>query len=136
MKIPLSPEEYALGLSMMVADHVHLARWMMLRCPPVAKRAIVALAFGGDQSDVQWRALASYALHEVKLIEGERPLRPMEHQIRTIAERIYDASLAVGERLGIDMFPEDTDRPAARAELDRAFERAALSLLDLEGDPS
>lgn len=127
--LTITPEEYALGIDMLVADHLHLARYVVLRCPPVADRAVVALVFSED-SDVPWRQLASYALHELKVTEAERPLTPMECQLRTIAERIYDTSLVVGRRLGIEMFPEKTDR--TRRALDAAYQRAVAQLTTKE----
>ena len=126
-RLTITRDEYALGIDMFIADHIHLARYVVLRCPLVAGRAVVALAFN-DDADSEWRQLASYALHELKVTEAERELTPMEGQVRSIAERIYDTSLTVGRRLGLDLFPADSDRAAARRKLDEAFDRAVFEL--------
>jgi hypothetical protein len=64
----------------------------------------------------------------LKCIEAERALRPYEQDIRRIAERIYDAKVSSAAHFGIEVFPEDTDREAARRQLDDAFQRARAEL--------
>ena len=120
----ISADEYRLAIDMLFNDHLYLARWTVIRCPAAAeKHAMVALTFNAE-CDWSWRKLASYALHELKAIEAERQLTPLERDIRRIAEQVYDAKVSAADRFGIDVFPEDTDRAAARRELDERFQRA------------
>ena len=117
-------------------DHFALARFAVDRFPPVAsvQRVAVALAFEDNEADRQWAKLASYTLTELKWTARERPLTAYERQIWDVAERIYDSCVVASRRLGFDLWPEDRDKPAAREQLDRAFQRARLLLLKPKGE--
>ena len=124
-------------------DHFDLARWLLNRytyaplvLETIAAHGVIALAFNED-SDVHWRKLASFTFTELKTIEAERDLTPSEQRIRSTAERIYDSEVKVAALLGIDLFPEDTDRAAARGQRDEALERALVELAPYikTGDP-
>jgi hypothetical protein len=128
LNITTTPEEHRLATDMTLNDHVYLARYAMARFPAVAEaHVIVAMGFNADGA-WSWRKLASYTLNELKSIEAERELLPYEVQLRSIAERIYDAEVKVADRFGLDLFPEDTDRAAARRQLDEAVQRAIPEL--------
>jgi hypothetical protein len=129
-KLTITTAERDLGIDMYVRDHMHLVQWLYVRYEhaplvwaEVEKHALIALAHNED-SLVHWRKLASFAFTELKTIEADRELTPLERRIRDIAEGCYDSSVKAAAAFGIDLFPEDTDRAAARRERDAAVERA------------
>jgi hypothetical protein len=126
--------EHNLHVAAFVDDHVTLARFALARFSFAAeRRLVVAFAFNED-SDIQWAKVASYALNELRWIEADRPLTPVEKNIRTIAERVYDSCVVVAKRLDIDLHPEDTDKQAAREQFEKAYARAVFELTNLKGD--
>lgn len=125
----LTPAERDFGIHAAIEDIFRVSRWMLARYPKhatIPQRIVVALAFN-DDSLAEWRKLASYTLFELKAIESERALMPMETQLRTTAERLYDVT---------PPYPEINDRETARRELDAAFVRAVLEVSKAKGQPS
>jgi hypothetical protein len=127
----LTPAERALFLDMSIDAHTALLRYAMLRFPAAAvKHATVATTLTDSDAVRSWAKVASFVLTELKWVEKERPLVPAEDQMRAIAERVYDSCVVAARQLGIDLHPEDTDREAARRDLNGAY-ASAVFLLDV-----
>lgn len=57
-KLTISAEEHRLGIDTFISDHVHFARWTMIRFPAAAeKHVVIALTFNED-SDVRRRQVS------------------------------------------------------------------------------
>jgi hypothetical protein len=82
----------------------------------MVKRALIAITWNSPDCDPHWRRLATYTLTR---LDPRNDLTSDERRIRAIAESVYVAEQRAARRLGIDLYPTDSED---------AYERALVEL--------
>jgi hypothetical protein len=113
-----SEQEYQRVVEHVASEFLDLARWVSEDsadsplCEDLNKYTAIALAWLVGDCDAAWRRLATYTLTR---LDPRDDLTPEQKRIRAIAESIYRTEKVVARRLGIDLYPKDSERAYERA---------------------
>ncbi len=113
-----SKEDYRRAVAAAYEEFFDLARFVLAhsadtpQADDMEKHATIAIAFQSPDCDPAWRRLATYTL---TALDPRADLTAEQERIRDIAQSIYDIEKVVSRRLGIHLYPKDSEDAYQRA---------------------